>query len=80
MVLTHVSSQLTRVRRIDRVKALENIPEFMRKFPACEIPDLVRRLQNMRELSGIGEKPEKTEPVRIALATAVTQLATIVRA
>ncbi|XP_028968224.1 serine/threonine-protein phosphatase 2A 65 kDa regulatory subunit A alpha isoform-like [Galendromus occidentalis] len=73
-VVGHIEKGGTRVK----VKAVENLPEFMRGFPADDIPGLVGRLRNLKELVNSGEKPEKTEDIRIALARTVTQLASIV--
>lgn len=64
---------------LNRVKAIENFPDFLRGFPSSEIPGLVVRFSNIKELAQCGDRPEKTESVRVALATALTHLANIIR-
>lgn len=62
-----------------RVKTIEILPEFMKGFPEDDIPELVVRFQHLRDLVRCGDNPEKAEEVRMALATAISLLAGIVR-
>ena len=51
----------------------------MKNFPPEDIPRLVRRFQALKGLAPYADKPDKAEAVKIALATAVTELATVIR-
>ncbi|OQR75834.1 serine/threonine-protein phosphatase 2A regulatory subunit pppA-like [Tropilaelaps mercedesae] len=73
-VVGHLEKGGTKVK----VKAIENFAEFLRGFPDHEIPGLVNRFQCIKELAQPGDRPEKTENVRVALATTLTHLALIV--
>lgn len=58
---------------------MENFADFLRGFPESDVPGLVARFQCIKELVQPGDRPEKTEGVRVALATTLTHLALIVR-
>ncbi|XP_022646182.1 uncharacterized protein LOC111266779 isoform X2 [Varroa jacobsoni] len=75
-----VAGHLEKGGTMVKVKAIENFPDFLRGFPSSEIPGLVVRFSNIKELAQCGDRPEKTESVRVALATALTHLANIIPA